>query len=98
MKATAFVLAALMGITYQINIKPILDAHCVECHHAGGRGPDFSRFPFASSTTTDQYEIVKRILLKADPASGSMPPGVRTKFSSFEIQMFNYWRDQGLRP
>ena len=90
--------ATLLAVTYFANIKPILDRHCADCHHANGRNPNLSSFPFTSTATSDQNEIVERILFQTDPTTGRMPPGNRPKVTSDERQLIEAWQDQGLQP
>lgn len=85
-------------LTYTEDVKPVLDAACVECHHPNGRKPDLSQFPFVGANgSTDQDAIVQRVLARVDPARASMPPGVRTKLTSEQVRILSQWRDQGLQ-
>jgi mono/diheme cytochrome c family protein len=86
-------------LTYTRDIKPLLDAHCVECHHDGGRHPDLSVFPFRAEGSGDTGEqIVQKILEKVDTAAPKMPPGVRKKLSRDEVARIRTWLEQGLNP
>ena len=54
------------GVNYYAHVKPILDAHCVDCHSEGGIGA----FPLS---TFEEAEVV-RTAVAASMESGSMPP------------------------
>jgi cytochrome c553 len=89
--------AAFAGdVTYSRDIKPILDAGCVECHHEGARGPNLSRFPFVLGDENDQDAIVGKILQKVDAAEPTMPPGARPKLTPAQVGLIKAWRGQGL--
>jgi hypothetical protein len=86
------------ALTYQDDVKPILDDNCVECHHAGGRLSNFAEFPFTSRTTTDQATIVGNIIAKVTAASRRMPPGTRSPLSATQVQTLRDWLAGGLEP
>ena len=54
------------GLSYYQDIKPILDAHCVDCHKEDGVGA----FPLS---TFEEVDVV-RTAVAASMESGSMPP------------------------
>ena len=54
------------GLTYYEHVKPIIDAHCVDCHSEGGVGA----FPLSSF---EEVQVV-RTAVAASMESGSMPP------------------------
>jgi len=93
-----FVQISLLALTYQANVKPILDQNCSECHHPGGRSPTLTSFPFYSPSTWDQGLIVERLLLQTDQTTGHMPPGHRPKVSATDRATIQAWKDQGLAP
>jgi uncharacterized membrane protein len=86
--------------TYEEDVKPLLEGHCVECHHAGGARIDLTRFPFtmADGRVGDQEQIVRWILGKVDLNAPTMPPGVRTKLTVAEVRLIADWLEQGLNP
>ena len=94
---TALVLFLFAVINFTQNVKPILDAHCVECHSAGST-LDLSHFPFACATTSDQRTIVDKMLSLAGTDSPQMPPGNRPKLSVAEVGTLRHWREEGLAP
>jgi uncharacterized membrane protein len=83
--------------TYGLDVKPILDSHCVECHSAGNFLV-LSRFPFFSEATGDQGAIVDKILAKVGSNPPQMPPGNRPKLTGDEVSVIQQWREQGLAP
>lgn len=54
------------SITYRAHVKPIFDAHCVQCHHADGIAP------FALTTYTDARAY--RFAIRAAVENRTMPP------------------------
>lgn len=90
--------ASAGAVTYTGQVKTILDGHCLECHHRGGRSPILAAFPFTAGEDRTQEAIVDQIITEILPSSARMPPGARQKLSSAEIQTIKDWRAQGLRP
>ena len=57
------------GLTYYAHVKPILDAHCVDCHSEGGIGA----FPLSSF---EEVEVVrKELTLPGASLPGGPPAG-----------------------
>ena len=88
-------ITSVFFLTYQANIKPILDSNCAECHHRGGREPNLDSFPFTMSGISDQVVIADKIL---QASGGRMPPSPRTKLSDTERSTIEQWKNQGLEP
>ncbi|MCA1977794.1 MAG: hypothetical protein LDL19_01020 [Thiobacillus sp.] len=113
---SALVLAGLSAcggdktLTYQANIKPLLDAKCVSCHVPGGPGYE------KSGLRLDSYEAVMKgtkfgavvvpgssvsstmyrlVSGKADP-SIRMPHG-QAALPEADVQMIGAWIDQGAK-
>jgi hypothetical protein len=97
-------------LTYQANIKPILDANCVKCHSPGG--PGFEK----SGLRLDSYEAMMKgtkfgavvvpgssvsstlyrlVSGKADP-SIRMPHG-QTALPDTDVSTIATWIDQGAK-
>jgi len=70
------------------DVKPILDAHCAECHTPHGQHPDFSQAPAASIVDT-MLSVLQ---------AGQMPPKPRDQLTSAEIAKIKAWKDSGLQP
>ncbi|MFM8313826.1 MAG: hypothetical protein ACKOA8_06035 [Deltaproteobacteria bacterium] len=85
----------LLVITYLNHIKPILDAHCIECH-SPGNFLDLSWYPFHSQNLSEQSAIVERMILRVQPGVGQMPPGHRPKLTTDEIETIQQWLQSGL--
>ena len=105
MLVTFFLLTAGVSgvdVSYSREVKPILEQHCVECHHDGARQPYLNNFPFsAAAEDPSQEAIVQKMLLYVQPQSGQaprMPPGARPKLNPTEIEVLNEWLSQGLKP
>ena len=96
--AAAPAFAGTFGLTYSQDIKPILDNNCVECHHAGGRDPDLSQFPFQSKKLSGQQAIVQKIVDVTGGTSPKMPPGQRDKLTSSQVNTVSQWLGEGLQP
>jgi hypothetical protein len=95
--AGGLVLPDVGAVTYYKNVKPIIDAHCVGCHVAGGIGP------FSLATYDDA--MVSSSLLPSVTASRYMPPWPPAAgcgdfrdarvLSPTEISTFDAWQNQG---
>lgn len=87
------------GVSYSQQIKPVLDAHCVECHSPGGRRPTLSGFPFVrDGVGDDQEEIVELMLRRVSGQGNVMPPGARPPLSPANIALIREWLAGGLQP
>lgn len=86
------------SIGYAGEVKPLFDAHCVECHHDGGHPPNLSRFPFPSIPADKQDDTVAKILELVGSSPTKMPPGARTKLTPRQVALIQSWLDQGLKP
>lgn len=94
-----YLLAIAVGIpafsvTYQQDIKPILDRRCVECHDSLTHDPDLTDFPFQTEKSISQDQLVDRILKRV--TGQSMPPGNRPKVSQTDISKIQQWKNEGL--
>lgn len=95
-RRAAWHFALLAIVTYFVDVKPILERHCVECHTYGA-DLDLSSFPFVGGGG-DSARITDRMLRRVSSTPVSMPPGNRPKLSSQEIATLRAWRDGGLKP
>ena len=84
-------------ITYYSDIKPILDAYCVDCHQADGIAP----FPLEEFSILQPYVdlIVHSITQKTMPPWGANDVGVPLKYdqrlSADQISMITQWVEDG---
>ena len=85
------------ALTYSRDIKSILDNNCSECHHTGGRSPDFSSFPFGGNSA-DQNAVVSKLINVSSGSGASMPPSPRSKLSTTDLDKITLWKSQGLNP
>ena len=54
-------------ISFTVNIKPIIDAHCIQCHGSDGIFPKLTSYNLISSEAgTIKYEVVSREMPKED--------------------------------
>lgn len=89
---------ASQAVTYGQNVKPILDANCIECHNATNQDLSLQSFPFSSKTTSNQSIIVQDILSMLDANPAKMPPGNRPKLPQDDITTIQDWLNGGLQP
>jgi hypothetical protein len=97
-------------LTYQADIKPILDQHCVECHKQGGMGTEKSgllldtyaatmrgtRFgPVVVPGEAINSTLYRLITGKADP-SLNMPHG-KTPLPEETVNKIRDWINQGAK-
>jgi mono/diheme cytochrome c family protein len=72
------------SITYTLNVKPIIDANCIQCHGAGGNFPNLTTYNGISSNAG---------LVKAETGSRRMPQG--GSLTAEEIKAISCWVDAG---
>jgi hypothetical protein len=71
-------------ITFSQNIKPIIDAACIDCHGNGGDFPNLTSYGTISSNANS---------IKAEVTSRRMPKGISLKQS--EIDAIVCWVENG---
>ena len=96
-------------VSFSKEIRPILDARCMECHKLGGEGEQASGLSMENYATLmkgtkfgpvikpgDALSSTLMILIdgRADP-SINMPHGDREPLSADQIKLFETWIDQG---
>ena len=97
-------------LTYQADIKPILEAHCMECHVPGGKGYEKTGLrmdshealmkgtnlgPVIVAGSSVSSTLYRLVSGQADP-SIRMPHG-QAKLSDDEISKIAAWIDQGAK-
>jgi len=70
-------------ITFSVNVKPIIDSRCVQCHN-GNRFPDLRTFENVKNNAN---------LVKSEVASRSMPQG--SSLTQAQIDAIVCWVDNG---
>ncbi|MFD2727308.1 hypothetical protein [Hyunsoonleella rubra] len=77
-------------VTYNDDIKRIIDANCVRCHG----NPPVNNAPFPLTTFTQVRDRVDRIISRTNNSSSPMPPsGLMAQNLRALIQQ---WKDDGL--
>tara|TARA_R100000789_G_scaffold93216_1_gene92244 strand:- start:427 stop:783 length:357 start_codon:yes stop_codon:yes gene_type:complete len=71
-------------ITYNVHVKPIIDANCVQCHGTGGNFPNLTTYNGTSANAG---------IVKAETVSRRMPQG--GSLTSAEIEAISCWVDSG---
>lgn len=99
------------AVSYSLDVKPIIDQNCIECHGAGGAGEAASGFNMASydglmkGTTfgpmviagdAEGSNLLVLIEGRADP-SISMPHGEQKPVAKEHIQTIRLWIEQGAK-
>jgi hypothetical protein len=79
------------GLTYSMDIKPIMDRACVDCHSPGGNA---SFWPLTTYTEVlaQESSILDRIS-RPNGSSGAMPPS--GQLEKCEIDRINMWFADG---
>jgi hypothetical protein len=72
------------GVTYEVNIKPLIDRSCISCHDAGGQDPDLSSY---DKIKANNFAIGRQSVLEVK--EGDMPKLER--LSKRETAMFAAW-------
>ena len=71
------------NVSYMLNIRPIIDANCLECH-AGSQPPNLSTYESLSANAINvQRQVVTRLM----PQGGSL--------TDEEIEFISCWVDNG---
>jgi len=87
--------------TYATEIAPIIDRHCIQCHHPKGLGP-FSLVGFedVKKRARQISEVVEdRFMPPWKPAEGYGPPlANERRLSQSEITLIRRWFEQGTPP
>ena len=99
------------AVSFSQDVKPILDANCIQCHQAGGEGEVASGFnmetydslmkgtrfgPMIIAGDVEGSNILVLMEGRADP-SISMPHGQQETISKQDIQTIRLWIEQGAR-
>ncbi len=71
-------------ITYAINVKPIIDNNCIQCHGTGGNFPNLTTYNGTSANASS---------VKAEVVSRRMPQG--SSLTTAEIEAISCWVDAG---
>lgn len=73
--------------TYLVDLKPLIDAKCANCHRVGGQPPDLSSFATAKAGGV-------RSLVRV--SNGTMPTvGAGGALSATEMALYKAWSDDG---
>lgn len=98
-------------VSYSKDVRPILAAHCLECHHTGGEGQKASGFsmdsyeslmkgtrygPMIIPGDAESSNMVVLMEGRADP-SIAMPHGNRKPVPKKDILTIRKWIDQGAK-
>ncbi|MEW6132384.1 MAG: c-type cytochrome domain-containing protein [Pseudomonadota bacterium] len=117
--ATAAIATALLAgcgqqetkpLTYQTDIKPILDQYCVECHKAGGQGTEKSGLQLDTYAATMRGTKFGPVVIAGQSinstlyrlVSGKADPSLRmphnqAPLSDENINKIKDWIDQGAK-
>ena len=72
------------NITFSVNVKPILDSNCIQCHSAGGNFPNLTDINIViQNANRIKSEVVSREM----PKNGSL--------TQEEIDIISCWVDAG---
>jgi hypothetical protein len=108
--AMAVAACAPRGISYQADVRPILEQHCLECHAPGGAGQVASGFdmssyeslmrggkfgPFVVPGDVLASNLIILVEGRAHP-SITMPHG-RGKIPAADIEVLKTWVQEGAR-
>ncbi|HRI59967.1 MAG TPA: hypothetical protein PK228_09595 [Saprospiraceae bacterium] len=76
--------------TYNTNIKPIIDKHCISCHATGSGVAQANQFDFTTyegmKPHLDEGHVLDRVVIKKD-----MPQGNPTNMTQAERDSINCW-------
>ena len=75
---------ACADITFATNVKPIIDANCIQCHGSGGNSPHLTSYSFINASAASVKDAV---------ASRRMPQG--GSLTQNEIDAIVCWVENG---
>jgi hypothetical protein len=76
--------------SYEKDIKPLLEASCVDCHSTGGINPYLETYKFAKTATDN-----KLICRLEGTTCGAMMPKGGTPWTKATIDVIKLWKSQG---
>jgi nitrate/TMAO reductase-like tetraheme cytochrome c subunit len=86
-------IAAVPKLTYDLNLKAVIEANCAPCHIAGkGNKKPYDNY---ANVKTDIDEMIRRIGLNPTD-KGFMPFKKAAKLDSSIVAVFKQWRTDGL--
>ena len=71
-------------VTFSLNVKPIIEANCIQCHGSSGQFPELTTYNSISANAA---------LVKAETVSRRMPQG--NTLTNDEINTISCWVDNG---
>lgn len=85
--------AAAAAITYEGNVKPVIQASCAPCHIAGqGNKKSLDNYANAVATADDMIARIKK-----NPTDLGFMPMRHPKLDDATISTFEKWKDGGLK-
>lgn len=85
--------SAASAVTYEANIKPVIQANCAPCHIAGqGNKKSLDNYANAVATADDTIERIKK-----NPADPGFMPMRHPKLDDATIATFENWKKGGLK-
>lgn len=87
------------AVSYDADVKPILDKHCQHCHNSISAAGGFylESLPFTSMRHgNDQVKLVGLMLKRMRDPRFPMPPGIHLPHE--DTDLIQHWLDRGLKP
>ena len=81
------------AVTYTQHVKPLLDAHCIQCHATSRQGADRNGAP--TGVNCDTYAVAQASADRGNARiqAGTMPPS--GGLSQYDRSLFAKWVEQG---
>ena len=79
-------------VTYDADIKSIIDNNCIQCHG----NPPTQGAPSSFTTFTQVKNGVNNIISRIKSTSNRMPPSPNSPLSQAQIDLIEKWKDDGL--
>ena len=88
-------------LTYEADIKPIMDKHCVGCHGSAGEMSlrEFNFTWYDDSSDSVQNDIVDEMIVRMEDEDDPMPPVSKRRepMTQQEIDIIKKWQQDGLK-
>ncbi len=84
--------SSISGVTYSVDIAPIITARCISCHG----DPTSNGAPNSLTTAAQVKNAIETRGLIAEIESGSMPQNA-ANLTNVQVETFKVWQEEGFK-